>query len=123
MSNWNVEDVVEFFKLHHIHDQFVLKYLYFNKVDGKIMDECIDKIICDLGIDRYKCDSKMIVDKWKQISVKNLSPNFFMKSIWKSFETDSVCFKLFFYMNLFTVYCIFCSIGIHYSAMKKKIAY
>ena len=81
-NNWQTNDIIGFFAYHGISDNKYIEFLLIHKINGNLMDSYIDSIIKDMGL-FDKISKKLfdeVVEHWKQISLKKISPSFALKT-------------------------------------------
>ena len=72
MTAWDVSDVVELLKTFGLSRE-VLIFVFRHNIDGATMDESVELLVKDFQLDDEDLENQ-IIDKWKDISSKALSP-------------------------------------------------
>ena len=72
MTAWDVSDVVELLKTFGLSRE-VLIFVFRHNIDGATMDESVELLVKDFQLDDEDLEHQ-IIDKWKDISSKALSP-------------------------------------------------
>jgi len=72
MAAWDVSDVVELLKTFGLSRE-VLIFVFRHNIDGATMDESVELLVKDFQLDDEDLEYQ-IIDKWKDISRKSLSP-------------------------------------------------
>ena len=82
MSNWQTNDIIDFFKYHNILENKYLDFLIIHKINGNLMNNYLESIIKDMGLyHNITIDLREeIINHWNLISLKEISPNFSLKS-------------------------------------------
>ena len=72
MSDWSVNDIIEFIRLYNV-PKHAISFILKHNIDGTTMDESVEFIVKDLQLTRIE-DEETILHHWKDISNRNLSP-------------------------------------------------
>lgn len=88
MSKWQTSDIIDFFKYHEIIEKEYLDFLAIHKINGNLMNSYLGNILKDMGIydnnNNNNIISKKLKDEitnhWNQIALKEISPNFALKT-------------------------------------------
>lgn len=72
MTDWDVDDVVKLLKTFGL-SRDVLIFVFRHNIDGATMDESVELLVKDFQLDDEDLEYQ-IIDKWKEVSSKGLSP-------------------------------------------------